>query len=105
MLVTEDRPADPRALFLQDISAYTQLCQGSGHDITQCCIDANETMKKHASAVQGLAHHDTRHILFLQSTRPSTASKRVWVSIYMERGYLGIALQTLLNTVTSAQAL
>jgi exonuclease III len=53
MLVSQNRPAKPRALFNVDIIAYTQDCQQQGHDIV-LCLDANETTTKTNSSIRKL---------------------------------------------------
>lgn len=54
MLVTANREANPRRVFITDMIAYIHQCQSSGHEII-LCLDANETMSAPNSAIRRLA--------------------------------------------------
>ncbi len=53
MLAEKNRPAKPRAMFIEDLTAYIQDCQLKGHDII-LCLDANETLEKPNSGLRRL---------------------------------------------------
>jgi hypothetical protein len=54
MLVTEGRSANPRALFLEDLSDFIQTTQDNGYSII-LGLDANKTVEKHSSGIRKLA--------------------------------------------------
>jgi exonuclease III len=54
MLVTENRPANPRKIFYEDLTSFIQRQQEDGAAIL-LCLDANETWTKRSSAIQKLA--------------------------------------------------
>lgn len=55
MLVTENRAADPRRMFITDLTEYIHKCQSSGHEVV-LCLDANESMSHPNSAIRRLAN-------------------------------------------------
>ena len=54
MLVTEGRSANPRAIFLEDLSDFIQTSQEKGYSII-LGLDANETVEKQNSGIRKLA--------------------------------------------------
>jgi hypothetical protein len=54
MLVTEGRQANPRSIFLKDLSEYIQMTQAKGHAII-LGVDANESYTKKGSGIRKLA--------------------------------------------------
>ena len=50
MLVADKRPAHPRQMFHQDLTAFIQNCQQEGSEIL-LCLDANETWHKSTSRI------------------------------------------------------
>ncbi len=67
MLVSQNRPAKPRALFIDDLIAYIQDCQLNGQDIV-LCLDANDTLTGSNSGLRRLTTtcsltdvHETLH--------------------------------------------
>jgi hypothetical protein len=74
MLVTQNRPANPRAVFIEDLIAYIQECQLQGHEIL-LCLDANETIERATSGLRRLATmcslSDVHEILHPHTALPS----------------------------------